>query len=175
MDNSTYISRQTGPFEIAGFLNTPYPYQDYQLNNMVSAIAQVLMLSEEEVIFHPELLINALDNEHRVLFWNKKCEEYFGITDERALGQILEELIPATRKNPSMRHLDTALSGKTVFVAKNKYERKNAHYSQILLPVKDSGGKVVAAINIVRTLEDSSDDWIEKLLSFPGEQLFELN
>ena len=127
------------------------------------------------MIYHPELLINALDEEHRVLFWNKKCEEYFGIRDDHAMGRILEELIPATRNNPNMRHLDTALSGKTVFVAKNKYDRKNAHYSQILLPVTDGGGKVVAAINIVRTLEDGSEDWIEKLLSFPGEKTFELN
>lgn len=175
MDKSSYISGLGCTLEKTSFLTPLIPYQDYQLNNMVSAIARILMLTEEEVIHHPELLINALDDEHRVLFWNKKCEEYFGISDESALGQILEELIPATRKNPSMRHLDTALSGKTVFIAKNKYERKNAHYSQILLPVKDGGGKVVAAINIVRTLEDGNDDWIEKLLSFPGEQLFELN
>ena len=133
------------------------------------------MLSEEEVIHHPELLINALDKEHRVLFWNKKCEEYFGISDDHAIGKILEELIPSTRNHPKMKYLETALSGKTVFVAKNKYDRKNAHYSQILLPLKDGAGKVLAAINFVRTIEESSDDWVDKILSFPGEKLFELN
>ncbi|MGZ3939838.1 MAG: PAS domain-containing protein [Flavisolibacter sp.] len=142
---------------------------------MLSAIARILMLSEEEVIHHPDLLINALDNEHRVLFWNKKCEEYFGITDHQAVGRILEELFPDIRNNPKMKYLETALSGKTVFVAKNKYDRKNSHYSQILLPIKDRAGKVLAAVNFVRTIEDSSEDWIEKLLSFPGEKLFALN
>jgi PAS domain-containing protein len=119
---------------------------------MLSSIARLLDISEHQVMHHPDLLINAFDLEHRILFWNKKCEEYFDITSDQAVGQILEDLIPDTRNHPKMKCLERAFAGKTVLVADDKYDRKNARYSQIVLPLKDGDGSVIAVINLVRTL-----------------------
>jgi PAS domain S-box-containing protein len=47
-------------------------------------------MSVEEMLEHSSLLINALDQEHRILFWNKKSEEYFGVSKEKAIGKKLE-------------------------------------------------------------------------------------
>lgn len=138
---------------------------------MLASIARVLNLTEEEVLHHPHLLINAFDDEHRVLFWNKNCEEYFGISECRALGNLLEDIVPHARDNPKMKILDSALLGKTVFVADNKYDKRNARYTQIVLPLKDSKGKVVAAVNIVRTIQDTDDDWVNKLLASSTEKI----
>ena len=125
---------------------------------MLSSIARLLNISEQEVTHHPDLLINAFDDEHRILFWNKNCEEYFGITSEQATGQILEHLLPNTRHNPKMKWLDKAFSGKTVLVADGKYDKKNARYSQIVLPLKDNEGNVIAVINLVRTLRGTKNN-----------------
>jgi PAS domain-containing protein len=119
---------------------------------MLSSIARLLDISEQQVMDHPDLLINAFDREHRILFWNKRCEEYFDIKSDQAIGQILEDLIPSTRNHPKMKCLERAFSGKTVLVANDKYDRKNARYSQIVLPLKDDNGNVIAVINLVRTL-----------------------
>ena len=140
---------------------------------MLSAIASVLSLTEDEVIYHPDLLINAFDDEHRILFWNKNCEEYFGIPDDHAIGTILEELFPYTREHPKMKYLETAFGGKTVFVADAKYDRKNGRYSQVLLPLKDGDGKVQAVINLVRTIKTKSDDWVHRLFSSPEDTIIE--
>jgi PAS domain S-box-containing protein len=123
---------------------------------MLSSIARLLNISEHQVMHHPDLLINAFDAEHRILFWNKNCEKYFGITSHQALGQILEYLIPNTRNHPNMKCLEKAFAGKTVLVADEKYDRKNGRYSQILLPLKDNDDHVVAVINLVRTLRSSN-------------------
>jgi len=137
---------------------------------MLACIARALNLTEEEVLDHPELLINAFDDEHRVLFWNKKCEEYFGISECEALGNLLEDVVPHARDNPKMKILESALLGKTVFVADNKYDKKNARYTQIVLPLKDSSGKVVAAVNIVRTIKHIDEDWVSKLFASTNEK-----
>jgi hypothetical protein len=48
-----------------------------------------------------------------------------------------------------MRLLETALAGKTVFVSLDKYDKRNAHYTQMVIPLKNNEGAVVAALNIV--------------------------
>jgi PAS domain S-box-containing protein len=109
-------------------------------------------LTEDEIRNHPELLVNAFDHEHRVLFWNSHCEKMFGIKEEEALGKKLEDIVPQTRDNYKMKYLKKALSGEPVYIDNDQYEKRNGHYTQIVLPLKNNSGKVVAAVNIVRAL-----------------------
>jgi PAS domain-containing protein len=124
---------------------------------MIEYISAVMSITAEEVINHPIFLVNAFDQHHRVLFWNKKCEQYFSISPEQAINEILEDLVPHARNNPKMKLLDKALSGKTVFVAEDKYDRKDGLYTQIVLPLKNESGEVVAAVNIVSDVPQPFD------------------
>jgi PAS domain-containing protein len=103
----------------------------------------------DEIRFHNRLLVNAFDQQHRVLFWNKRCETMFGISEEAALGEQLEDLLPWTRDHEKIIYLNNALRGDTIYIADDKYEFNNKYYDQVILPLKDSNGAVFAALNIV--------------------------
>jgi len=130
---------------------------------MIEQIAQIMNMTGEEVLNHPTFLVNAFDAEHRILFWNKKCERYFSISADEALGQVLEDLIPHCRNNPKMKLLAKALSGKTVFVPHEKYDKTNTHYTQIVLPLKNNAGDVIAAVNIVSDVPVPLSERVKKL------------
>jgi len=119
---------------------------------MLGKIMRIMNLTEDEIINHPNLLVNVIDQQHRILFWNKKCEEFFGIQGQEALGKLLEELLPYTGGNKKMARLDEALSGKEVFITDDKFDTKDYYYTQLVLPLMNQNGKVVAAVNIVRVM-----------------------
>lgn len=106
-------------------------------------------MTEDEIRFHQRLLVNVFDQEHRVLFWNKKCEMLFCISEQEALGKRLEDLLPWTRGHDKMAYLYNALAGQPVYVADEKYELNDNYYDQVVLPLKDIRGNVFAALNIV--------------------------
>ena len=122
---------------------------------MLPHITRLMNLTENEIKNHPELLVNAFDHEHRVLFWNAHCEILFGIKEQDALGKKLEDLVPGSRDHNKMIYLEKALSGESVYIDNDKYEKKNDYYTQIVLPLKNSRGQVVGAVNIVRNLPTS--------------------
>jgi len=117
---------------------------------MLGKLTRIMNLSEDEIINHRDLLINVLDHEHRILFWNIKCEDFFGIKEEEALGKRIEDLLPHTRNYDKMARLDEALSGKHVFITDDKYDTKDCYYTQIIFPLKNHKEEVIAAVNIVR-------------------------
>lgn len=116
---------------------------------MLKDIAALMNMTEEEIKTHPHLLVNAFDHQHRVLFWNKQCESFFGISQDKALGKILEDIVPYSRDNKKMEHLEKALSGHPVYLANETYDNKKGFYDQVVLPLKDVDGNVIAAVNIV--------------------------
>ena len=130
-------------------------------------------LSEDEIIKHRDLLINVFDRQHHILFWNKKCEDFFSIKEEDALGKRIEELLPHTRNYDKMARLDEALSGKHVFITDDKYDTKDYYYTQIIFPLKNHKEEVIAAVNIVRLMPCTESVVNQKLnetsqLSFAG-------
>ena len=87
-----------------------------------------------------------------ILFWNAHCESLFGIKEQDALGKKLEDLVPGARDHNKMTYLEKALSGESVYIDNDKYEKKDGRYTQIVLPLKNNSGRVIAAVNIVRNL-----------------------
>jgi len=138
---------------------------------MLKKIASILNMTEDEIRNHPHLLINAFDQQHHVLFWNKKSEQYFGISEEEAMGKKLEDLFPNINSNKKMNHLEKALSGFPVYVADDKYDKKEGYYDQVLLPVKDSNGSILAALNVVVDLTFAKIKSAERLSLFSNNML----
>ena len=118
-------------------------------NMLLRYITEIMGMTEDEIRFHQRLLVNVFDQDHRVLFWNKKCEMLFNICEQEALGKRLEEILPWTQGHDKMAYLHNALSGHPVYVADEKYEQSDNYYDQVVLPLKDIRGHVFAALNIV--------------------------
>lgn len=123
---------------------------------MISQITQILNLSEKEIHDHPSLLVNAFDHQHRVWFWNKQCEEYFRISEDEALGNVLEDILPHLRSNPKMIYMDRALAGECIYDADGRFQKNGVFYSQLILPIKNHHGIVIGIVNIVRPSFDST-------------------
>lgn len=122
-------------------------------NALKHLIKDQLHFSCEEAESNTQILINAFDLEHKVIFWNKRAEIYFGVSKEAAIGKRLEDLIPYVNKSEKMHLLDRALQGTPIHVVKDWYQIIRAAYEQWVLPVKKDG-KTVAALNIVKTLSN---------------------
>jgi len=123
---------------------------------MLGKLKRIMNLSGDEIINHPALLVNVFDHQHHVLFWNKKCEEFFGIKEEEALGKRFDDLLPDPQNNQRMARLDEALSGKYIFITDDKYDYKNYYFTQLVLPLKNQKEEVIAAVNIVRFIQSAA-------------------
>lgn len=118
---------------------------------LANLIRDQLHFSSEEAQDNAQFLINAFDLEHKVVFWNKGAEHYFGITQQEAIGRRLEDVVSYAKENEKMQLLDRALRGTPIHVVNGQYDKIPAVYEQWILPVKKEG-KTVAALNIVKTL-----------------------
>lgn len=119
-------------------------------------LSSLLGMSIEEIRGHSELLINVLDHEHRILFWNKRCEVHFGVEAEAALGRRFEDVVPFFKRHEKLGHIDRALLGKEVLILNDHYQLSNGRYEQRVIPIKDQYGKVTAALTIVKTITEKS-------------------
>jgi PAS domain S-box-containing protein len=113
-------------------------------------------LTEREIMNHPDLMVNVFDFEHRVLYWNKRCEAFFGIPETQALGKRFEDLVPQARNHPNMIYLDKALAGETNIVELTPYQRKEGAYTQIFFPLTNYKNEV-AAVSIARDITQSKE------------------
>lgn len=120
---------------------------------MLEAIKAYLGLSLDQIRSHPDLLINAFDQNHTIVLWNNKCEQYFGVTEAEALGNTLEAVLPFTKGHEKMMHLKRALLGKPVHIISDRYDKARGSYEQLVIPIKNKEGAVVAALNILKTLQ----------------------
>lgn len=126
-------------------------------------ILSILNISADSLKHNTSILINAFDQNHRILFWNKKCEHYFGIEEKDALGKRLEDIIPYTLNNKKMIYLERALAGEQVYNMNDRYDKKEGRYDQIVLPLKNECGEVEAVVNIVKEHKEQPDQRLELL------------
>lgn len=99
-------------------------------------------------------IVNAFDVDHRVLFWNKGCEDLFKIKREQAIGRVLEDLLPYVKTDRRNDVFYRAFRGQKIHVLKEKYKFSEGYYEQKIIPLKDEAGKVYAVVNLVRALPD---------------------
>jgi PAS domain S-box-containing protein len=116
---------------------------------MLGRITTIMDMTEEEIKNHPHLLVNVLDQEYRVLFWNMQCEQYFGITEAEALGNKIEDLLPGIMQNKKIDFVKRGLAGEPVYLVNVNYDRKVGSYDWVILPLKKEDGPVFAVLNII--------------------------
>jgi PAS domain S-box-containing protein len=116
---------------------------------MLERITRIMNMTGEEIKNHPHLLVNVLDQEYRVLFWNRQCEKYFGITETEALDNKIDDLLPGVMQNEKIDFVKKALAGAPLYLVNLNYERKVGSYDWVVLPLKKEDGSVFAVLNIV--------------------------
>lgn len=116
----------------------------------LKAICDASGLSAAEAMDSEEIIVNAFDHRHTILFWNKGAEKYFGIAADVATGQRLEDLLPEAKKDERTGWIDRCLQGQEILLLNGQYQRKKGKYELRLVPAKDADGNICAAVNIVR-------------------------
>lgn len=131
------------------------PY--FYANTMATAfdlqrLTDTVDMTLDEMQHHPELLINAFDKDHHVIFWNDISAKFFGISPEEALGKKLADLLPYTRNDERMVWLERGLQGQEIQILNGRYKQHRGSYEQRIIPIRDENGVVCGVANVVKNL-----------------------
>jgi PAS domain S-box-containing protein len=116
------------------------------LNDRLHLIESLVQSSVDRII--------ALDSKMNYLFWNKKAEEYYGLTKEEVLGKNILEVFPQMVNDPSYQQLRKALKGETIHIPIDPSRQK--YFETYLIPIKGQDGSVVS---LLWTAHDLSHEW----------------
>ena len=111
------------------------------LNERFSFIESLVESSPDHII--------ALDRNMNYAIWNKKCEEYYGLTKEQVIGRNVLEVFPSAHNTPAYEHFRKVLKGETVHIPAASEGSKHEVY---LLPVKNERNDIHAILWIEHDL-----------------------
>jgi len=139
---------------------------------MIDKIVAIMNMTEKEIREHPGMMVCAFNREERILFWNKQCEAHFHIKEDELLGKRLTDLVPELESNKKWEHLRKALKGQPLYLAKEKFERKQGMYDHIFIPISDKDGNIEGALSIIIDITNLHlGNGTTKQLSLPHELL----
>jgi len=96
----------------------------------------------------------ALDSGMNYLVWNKKCEEYFGLTKQQVLGRNILEIFPNDRFAPGYEQFKSALRGEMIYLPPVESASETEYYETYLSPIKNGAGDVTAILWISHDLSN---------------------
>ncbi len=98
------------------------------------------------------------DSQLRYLLWNKFMEDLTGMSAEKVVGKYALDLFPHLREQGVDKHLERALSGKTVFAPATAYyvpgTKKKGWVLGVYSPHVDPDGKITG---VVATIHDITE------------------
>lgn len=107
----------------------------------------------ENLLEHSVDRIIVLDRNLNYQYWNRRAEDYYGITRNEVIGQNILELFPAFATDPSYPELRRVLRGETVYIpAQETLAEKKAYYETYLVPLKTEKSEVSGILWIVHDL-----------------------
>lgn len=96
--------------------------------------------------------IIVLDTDMNYLIWNKRCEEYYGLSKRQVLGKNVLEVFPDTINDASYSDFKRTLRGETVYIPVQE-DSIDGHYNEVyLVPVKNEKGNVIAVLWMLHDL-----------------------
>jgi PAS domain S-box-containing protein len=107
----------------------------------------------EAIINSSIVLISVLDLETKVLAFNNKCEEAFGVKKEDVLGHNFLELFPSIKGTVTHDNINRAIRGETVHNELYKSTINGRYYESFTTPLRSQNGVVYA---IIMTAHDIS-------------------
>lgn len=111
-----------------------------------------------ESILHSSLVMIAVfDTEMRILSFNNRCEEEFGLSRAQVLGKRLEEAMPLSKGSATAKGLFKALRGEPVHNPEYQSPVTGMWYESFMVPLRDASGQVYAVLmtahNITQLVE----------------------
>ncbi|NTS42684.1 PAS domain S-box protein [Flavisolibacter sp. BT320] len=106
------------------------------LNDRLQLIESIVQSSVDRII--------ALDRNLNYLYWNKKAEEYYGLSKEEVIGRNILEVFPQLVNDPSYGEIRRALRGETVHIPVNLEQKK--YFETYLVPIKTTQGEVTSLL-----------------------------
>lgn len=107
----------------------------------------------ENLLEHSVDRIIVLDRNLNYQYWNRRAEDYYGITRNEVIGQNILELFPAFATDPSYPELRRVLRGETVYIpAQETLAEKKRYYETYLVPLKTEMAEVSGILWIVHDL-----------------------
>jgi PAS domain S-box-containing protein len=100
-----------------------------------------------EVILDASLvLIIVFDTDTKIMAFNKKCEEEFGLKKEAVIGKRFDEVFPIIKESASYANMLKALQGEVVYMEEYKSYVTGNYYESYMLPLKNEQGEVYAVL-----------------------------
>ncbi|HMH33081.1 MAG TPA: PAS domain S-box protein [Puia sp.] len=109
-----------------------------QLKQRLSFIERLMEITMDRII--------VLDRQMNYLFWNKKAEEYYGLTKEQVLSKNILEVFPSSGNGSHHDEIRKALKGKTVYISPGD-GGQNAKYAETyIIPILDEKENEVTSV-----------------------------
>jgi PAS domain S-box-containing protein len=100
-----------------------------------------------EVILDASLvLIIVFDTDTKIMAFNKKCEEEFGLKKEAVIGKRFDEVFPIIKESASYANMLKALQGEVVYMEEYKSYVTGNYYESYMLPLKNEQGEIYAVL-----------------------------
>lgn len=116
-----------------------------QLGNRIKFIERLLEASVDRII--------VLDRHMNYQYWNKRAEDYYGISKEEVIGKNILELFPSFIDDPSYAMLRQALHGETLHIpALKNLENRKGYFETYLIPIKNERGEAESILWIAHDL-----------------------
>jgi PAS domain S-box-containing protein len=97
--------------------------------------------------------IIVLDRNMNYLYWNKRAEDYYGISKEEVVGKNILDTFPAFMNDPSYKEFRNVLKGDIVHIpAEKNLHNKKGYFETYLIPVKTKEGTVSSILWITHDL-----------------------
>ncbi|MEI6949991.1 PAS domain-containing protein [Paraflavisolibacter sp. H34] len=94
--------------------------------------------------------IQAFDPDLRILVWNKKCEEYYGLKKSEVMGRRLLDFFPKVQgQNLVLDAILRAFTGERTYVPPQQEIYANSIAERFYVPIKNEKGEVYSVIGIL--------------------------
>ncbi len=111
------------------------------LNDRLSFIENLVESSVDRII--------AMDRNLNYLVWNKKCEEFYGLSKEQVIGKNLLEVFPNTQNTPTYDQFRRVLKGEMIQVHPPSGIEQDYYHEISLTPVRNEQDEVIAILWIL--------------------------
>jgi len=118
----------------------------------------------EQALLHYAALVESSEDaivgktlDGRITSWNKGAEKVFGYTRKEMVGQPIDILFPADRKNEEPQILERIKQGESVDHYETKRRRKDGRLIDIsvtISPIRDNDGKIIGASKVARDITE---------------------
>lgn len=100
----------------------------------------------ESILNSSLVLLAVFDTERRIIAFNNKCEEEFGVSRDQVLGKKLDEALPRSRESQTYRNLLRGLHGQSVHTPEFISPVTGKYYESFTVPLRDEKGEVYAVL-----------------------------